>query len=92
MSEPESEPNWVGIGRRKRAQLEASIPPPWRLSESQLAVAESREGCMHVIEESGILSPRELELTEKYDATALAQMIRERKLSSVELTEAFCKV
>lgn len=42
--------------------------------------------------ESGILSEYELEITEQYDATALAEAIASRKLSCIDVTTAFCKV
>jgi amidase len=39
----------------------------------------------------GLLTPDELEITEGYDATALAQAIRERKLTAVAVATAFAK-
>ena len=38
------------------------------------------------------MTDREVDITEKYDATALAKAIRERKLTCVDVTTAFCKV
>lgn len=40
---------------------------------------------------SGLLTAEELDITEKYDATALAAAIRERNLTSVAVTMAFAK-
>lgn len=42
-------------------------------------------------QECGLLSPEELDITEKYDATALAALIKEKKLTSVAVTTAFAK-
>ncbi|KAL1858743.1 hypothetical protein Daus18300_009877 [Diaporthe australafricana] len=41
--------------------------------------------------ECGILTPDELAVTEDYDATALAQAVRERKLTAVAVATAFAK-
>lgn len=41
--------------------------------------------------ECGILTPAEIDVTEKYDATSLAEAIRTRKLTSVEVVTAFAK-
>lgn len=40
----------------------------------------------------GLLDKEELEITEQYDAVALAEAIRTRKLKCVDVTRAFCKV
>jgi Asp-tRNA(Asn)/Glu-tRNA(Gln) amidotransferase A subunit family amidase len=39
----------------------------------------------------GILSAREIDITEGYDATALLQKLASKELSAVEVTTAFCK-
>jgi Asp-tRNA(Asn)/Glu-tRNA(Gln) amidotransferase A subunit family amidase len=39
----------------------------------------------------GILNSKELEITEKYDATSLAQAIRSKSLTAEDVTTAFCK-
>jgi amidase len=43
-------------------------------------------------QQCGLLTEEELRITEKYDATALAQAIREGSLKCVDVTRAFCKV
>lgn len=37
------------------------------------------------------MTEKEVDITENYDATALAQALRERKLTCVDVTTAFCK-
>ena len=39
----------------------------------------------------GIMSSKELEITEKYDATSLAEAVRSKSLTAEEITTAFCK-
>ena len=39
----------------------------------------------------GILSPREVALTEKYDAVGLTSLIKEEAFSSEEIVTAVCK-
>ncbi|KAH8726182.1 general amidase-like protein GmdB [Phaeosphaeriaceae sp. PMI808] len=39
----------------------------------------------------GILSPADIDITENYDATSLAEAIATRKLTAVEVATAFCK-
>ncbi|KAI8933021.1 hypothetical protein NX059_009670 [Plenodomus lindquistii] len=39
----------------------------------------------------GILTPAEVDITENYDAVGLAEAIAARKLTSLEVTTAFCK-
>jgi amidase len=46
---------------------------------------------MEIPSTCGILTPTELELTEKYDATDLVQLMTSGKLKSYDVTLAFCK-
>lgn len=86
----QSEPaKWQLISRQKKQQQEARIPPAWRL----LSLPSSHVTCYTDIPRTcGLLTKQELEITEDYDAVALAQAIKEKKLKCVEVATAFCKV
>ncbi len=89
-----STPTWQSIRARKQAERQSRIPSEWLLS-SDLLPSDSDQSALNVIEiprTCGLLSQKELEITEKYDATALAAEIRAGRLKCVEVTEAFCKV
>ncbi|KAB8556632.1 hypothetical protein FH972_025668 [Carpinus fangiana] len=82
------EGTWQEISKRKQAARDALIPGEWRLKSvpgpKVLNVTDVPRTC-------GILSARELDITENYDATALARAIAHRKLKSVDVTIAYCK-
>jgi len=81
--------NYKAIAERKQAQRLSLIPTEWLLksppSSSTLNVQDVPRNC-------GILSALELEITEQYDATALAEAISSRRLKCVDVTRAYCKV
>ncbi|KAG0648965.1 amidase [Hyphodiscus hymeniophilus] len=83
-----SKPLWQAIAERKQAERQSRIPKEWLLpslpSSSTLNVLSIPQTC-------GILSSKELEITEKYDATSLAQAIASNRLTAEEVTTAFCK-
>ena len=79
---------WRPIADRKQRDRDARIPPDWRLKSVPPSVITNVLSIPHTC---GILSKQELDITEKYDATSLAQAIAERKLKSVDVTRAFCK-
>lgn len=83
-----SSPTWQAIAQRKQAERQSRIPKEWLLpslpSSNTLDVRSIPRIC-------GILSSKELEVTEKYDATSLAQAIRSKFLTAEEVTTAFCK-
>jgi len=83
-----SEPPYKAIARRKQAERQSRIPKEWLLpslpSPSTLDVRSIPRTC-------GILTSKELEITENYDATSLAQAIKSRALSAEAVTISFCK-
>lgn len=99
-------PPYVAIAQRKQAQLAAAIPAEWRLPahlvpEGMLSPAESitegpsRYGRVNVMEiprTCGILTSKELEITEKYDVRGLVSAMTEGRLTSEEVVRGFCKV
>jgi hypothetical protein len=87
-SEPKPTPKWQSVSWQKKDQQFARIPAEWRLSRLP---SSNITNYLDVPRECGLLTDRELDITENYDATALAQAIRERKLNCVDVTTAFCK-
>ncbi|KAK5796104.1 hypothetical protein VI817_005389 [Penicillium citrinum] len=97
---------YVEIAERKQAEVAAAIPAQWRLPESlipegMLSPAESitegpkRYGRVNVMEiprTCGILTSKELDITEKYDVRGLVSAMTEGKLKSEEVILGFCKV
>ena len=79
---------WQEIARQKQAQRDALIPREWRLNELP---ATNVLNVTNVPANSGILTPSEVSITEDYDAVALAELIRNRKVTSYAVTLAFCK-
>ncbi|GLA63123.1 hypothetical protein AtubIFM54640_004262 [Aspergillus tubingensis] len=85
--------DWRTLVARKRKQLDAQIPFEWRLTEKFLATipANGRLIEADVVRGSGILSEKELSITENYSATELLDELSKGAVSSVDVTTAFCK-
>lgn len=64
--------------------------PPEYLLPSEL-IQNPPKNVTKVPRECGILTPAEIAITENHDATALAEAIRTRRLTSVEVVTAFAK-
>lgn len=88
-SEPKPTPKWQAVSWQKKDQQFACIPSQWRLPQLP---PSSVTNYLNIPRDSGLLTDKELEITEDYDATALAEAIRERKLSCIDVATAFCKV
>jgi len=82
---------WRSIAEKKRADLASRIPKEWQLPASYRPGANVSD-LTEIPRHCGLLNTRELELTEKHDATELLELLRNGKLKSRELVEAFCKV
>jgi amidase len=70
-------PDWQTISAKKREQRDALIPKEWRLPAETLGLyhKDANLNVLDVPRSSGILSAKEVELTEKYDATALLALM-----------------
>ncbi|KAK5163491.1 uncharacterized protein LTR77_010673 [Saxophila tyrrhenica] len=79
---------WQEIAERKRQERDSRIPKEWRLRR---AIPSDRFNLKDVPRESGILTQRELDLTENFDATAHLSGLLTGLLKSVDVTTAFCK-
>lgn len=86
MSQPESP--WQSIARRKQQEQVDAIPKSWILKTRPSA---DRNNVLAIPRECHILSAREIEITEKYDATALVEQLAAKRLKSVDVVTAFCK-
>jgi hypothetical protein len=90
-SQPQLPPKWQLVAWQKKDEQYARIPSDWRIPHDQLP-APKATNYLSIPSTCGILSNEELRITEKYDATALAEAIKSRKLKSVDVARAFCKV
>lgn len=88
-SDPKPTPKWRSVAWQKKDQQFARIPNQWRLPQLPPSTVTN---FLQVPRECDLLTEKELDITGHYDATALAQAIRERKFTCVDVTTAFCKV
>jgi amidase len=84
---------WQRLIDEKRATRDSLIPKEARVSpEITSKVREDAHiSAFELLRESNLLTAREIEITEKYDATALLGKLSSGEISSVEVTAAFCK-
>lgn len=83
---------WQVIVKRKQAEAAAKIPNEWRLSPefTENISEEASNNVLDVPRRCGILSSRQLDITENYDATALLEKLHTGQFTAAEVTEAFC--
>jgi amidase len=83
LAKPET---WQSKVAKKQVEAKASIPAQWLIPPSirSLSVLDIPRQC-------GILSERELIITESYDARRLLGQLATGQLTSVEVAEAFSK-
>lgn len=89
---------WEKIVAQKKERSKNEIPNDWKLPEaifSELSLPlESHPNRVldkDIPRQSGILSTRELEITEKYSVTELLDGLASGTFTSLEVTTAFCK-
>ena len=85
----ETTPHWKPLVLQKRAAQDALIPTEWHLPAS--ALANPPLSSVDSIRTSGILSSRELAWTDTTDISDLISLIASRRVTSEQLTTAFCK-
>ncbi|KAH6714585.1 amidase signature domain-containing protein [Leptodontidium sp. MPI-SDFR-AT-0119] len=85
--------DWKALVSAKRADRASRIPKDWTLPESITSKVSSKSpvSAFDLLAETSVLTLREHELTEKYDATALLEKMASKELTSLEVTTAFCK-
>jgi amidase len=85
--------DWQELAKSKRESVAAEIPKNWRLPASLTSqyTETSTLSVVDVPRTCGILTDKEIEITENYDATNLVKMMADGSLKSVEVVTAFCK-
>ncbi|CEQ39499.1 SPOSA6832_01025, partial [Sporobolomyces salmonicolor] len=81
--------NWRAKVAEKKAAQAALIPDEWRLSPELLS--DPRLDVTGVVAECGILTDKELEITELDEVEELASRLAKGVYNAVEVTTAFCK-
>ncbi|KAL5113571.1 hypothetical protein ACEQ8H_008551 [Pleosporales sp. CAS-2024a] len=87
-SPPPAPAQWQLVSWQKKDEQYARIPRAWRLGS---APPSNATYLTDIPPKCGMLSAHELAITQEYDATALAEAIRTRKLRCIDVTTAFCK-
>jgi Asp-tRNA(Asn)/Glu-tRNA(Gln) amidotransferase A subunit family amidase len=83
---------WQEKVEHRIAQARNKTPLDWRLPSSYLEeLQDTSQSVLDIPRHCGILSERELHITEEFDATALLEQLASRQFSAVEVTTAFCK-
>lgn len=78
---------YLDIARKKRAQRQERIPKEWLLTDEQLQSSD----VLDVPRLCGLLSDREVQITEHHDAVDIVESISSGKLSAKEVAISFCK-
>lgn len=80
-------PNYLDIAHGKRNERQRRIPNDWLLSTEGLR----SDDALNVPKRCGILTERELEITDNNDAVDIVGKISDGMFSAREVTVAFCK-
>lgn len=85
--------DWKQVALSKRVSTFNKIPKDWLLPIEQASQYTETNpiSVLDVPSTSGILTQKELEITENHDATDLVALMTQGELSSVEVVTAFCK-
>ncbi|ETS76633.1 hypothetical protein PFICI_12020 [Pestalotiopsis fici W106-1] len=90
--------SWQAKASAKRARRDSAIPAEWKLPvtiwDSLKLPLESNKNNLielEIVKKSGILTRKELEITENYKVNALLDLLATGKLSALEVTIAFSK-
>ncbi|CAO1599449.1 hypothetical protein XANCAGTX0491_003174 [Xanthoria calcicola] len=82
--------NWETIRDRKLEEQRSQLRQDWLILESQLP-SDNVSDVTDIPRTCGILSSRDFKITDSYDARGLAEAIRAKIYTAVEVTTAFCK-
>ena len=85
--------DWKALAASKREAVARKIPADWRLPSAiiEQCTETSTKNVLSIPRECGILTEAEIKITEDYDATELINLMVTRKVTSYEVTLAFCK-
>lgn len=78
---------YLDIARSKQEERQRRIPKDWLLSQEDLQSGDA----LDVPKRCGILTKRELQITEENDAVDIVSKISDGSFSAREVTVAFCK-
>jgi amidase len=81
------EPTYKSISIAKQAERESRIPQKWKIT-----LPEDDNNLMDLPRQCGIFTEDEMAITEAPDSVELLSMIHSGQLTSLAVTEAFCKV
>ncbi|KAI7499101.1 amidase family protein [Hortaea werneckii] len=86
-------PAWQTRAQEYQKTANAKIPEAWRLGSQYLMEMgpTSNHSVLDIPAKCGILSKREVDITENYNMVELVQQLASRSMSSTEVTTAFCK-
>jgi amidase len=89
---------WQERVAKKRQECDNKIPPEWRIPKDILSslkppLAENKNDLIRkdAVRNSGVLTDREYDITEKYTVKELLAALASGALTSVEVTTAYCK-
>ncbi|RMZ89606.1 hypothetical protein DV736_g3167, partial [Chaetothyriales sp. CBS 134916] len=88
-----SEQPYLAVARKKQAERAASIPAEWTVPKHLLPVDPPlpANGPQNVLSiPVSLLAPKEVEITESYSVPSLLAAIATKKLTAVQVTDAFC--
>lgn len=85
--------DWTVLVAQKRAEVAKALPQEWRLSSSILDTISPNAdvNVLDVPAKCGILTEKELDITQNYSAGELVGKMAAKELTSFEVTLAFCK-
>ncbi|KAF2966382.1 hypothetical protein GQX73_g7182 [Xylaria multiplex] len=92
--------NWESRVAEKRAACQNAIPEAWVLPESLLGTLPRQSEIhtrkidlisLNIPRRSGLMTERELQITESYDVASLLEGLAAGRFTSAEVTLAFCK-
>lgn len=89
---------WQERVAEKRKACANRIPQAWKVPENflssfQAPLSDHKTDLIQeqAVRKSGVLTDRELEITEQYDVAGLLSALASGKLTSAEVTLAYCK-
>ena len=85
--------SWEEVARKHREEVDARIPRDWLLPASirESISMDSDQNVLDIPRTCGILTEKELEITEKYDAVTLLEKLAKAEISAYDVTLAFSK-
>jgi amidase len=82
--------DWQAIAEAKRASVAASLPTEWQIPTAHLP-SNDITNVTSIPTTCGILTPREIEITDSLTAEGLVEKLSRGEYTAVEVTRAFCK-